>query len=212
MRVSWRGVGAAREAGRGAAIVAVLLACGAAPGISRGDEPARWATGAAIPVWIESVRVPAEQLDMVRRAFSTWSDAAEGAFRFVETSEFPATGIRVRFVRSDQSFGETMPYLDDRTGRIVRADVVVTTERPGDETYKLMVLYLTALHEVGHALGLPHTDDFRTIMYQFKRPADPDRYFLAYRRLIESTRDIGAENATGLAPADRAALRRLYRP
>src|SRR5262245_7173676 len=151
-------------------ILAALLACAAAPAVAPADSPARWATGATIPVWIESVHVPAEQLDMVRRAFRAWNDAADGAFRFAETSEFPATGIRVRFVRSDQSFGEAMPYLDDRTGRIVRADVVVTTERPGDQTHKLMVIYLTTLHEVGHALGLPHTDDFETIMYQFRRP------------------------------------------
>ena len=203
MRVSKRGLGA---------IVAALLACAAPPATAHDSAPARWPTGATIPVWIESVQVPAEHLDMVRRAFRVWSDAADGAFRFVETSEFPARGIRVRFVRSDQSFGETMPYLDDRTGRIVRADVVVTTERPGDQTYKMLVVYLTALHEVGHALGLPHTDDFGTIMYQFRRPTDPDRYFLAYRRLIDSTQDIGGEKATGLGPADRAALHRLYRP
>jgi hypothetical protein len=193
-------------------VVAGLVACATAPATAQDSSRARWATRATIPIWIESVGVPAEQLDMVRRAFRVWNDAADGAFRFAETSEFPSTGIRVRFVRSDPSFGEAMPYLDDRTGRIVRADVVVTTERPGDQTHKLMVIYLTALHEVGHALGLAHTDDFETIMYQFKRATDAKRYFVAYRRLIESTRDIGAEKATGLARADRAALRRLYPP
>lgn len=212
MRVAGRVLAAVREAMRHAAIVAGVFACGAAPTLADEASAARWATGATIPVWIESVGVPAEQLDMVRRAFRVWSDAADGAFRFAETSEFPSTGIRVRFVRSDPSFGEAMPYLDDRTGRIVRADIVVTTERPGDPTHKLMVIYLTALHEVGHALGLPHTDDFGTIMYQFKRATEAERYFLAYRRLIESPRDIGTEKATGLAQADRAALRRLYRP
>lgn len=212
MRVFGRGVRPTGEARRFAVGAVALLACIAAPAIAHAASATRWATGATIPVWIESVHVPPEQQDMVRRAFRVWSDAADGAFRFAETPEFPATGIRVRFVRSDQSFGETMPYIDDRTGRIVRADVVVTTERPGDQLHKLMVLYLTTLHEVGHALGLPHTADFGTIMYQFRRPTDPDRYFLAYRKRIESTSDIGAEKATGLGLADVEALRQLYRP
>src|SRR5262245_1267595 len=93
MRYSSRGQSRASRAGACVAFAAALLAFIAAPTIAHAASAARWATGATIPVWIESVRVPAEQLDMVRRAFRVWNDAADGAFRFAETSEFPATGI-----------------------------------------------------------------------------------------------------------------------
>jgi hypothetical protein len=59
-------------------------------------------------------------------------------------------------------------------------------------------------------LGLPHTDDFSTIMYRFRRRDDGERYFDAYRRLLRSNDDIGSASATGLAMADVNALRSLY--
>jgi hypothetical protein len=81
---------------------------------------------------------------------------------------------------------------------------------PGDRLQRKLVAYLTLLHEIGHALGLPHTDDFNTIMYRFRRPTDPARYFLRYRRRLGSERDVGSQHASGLSPADAAALRQLY--
>ena len=73
-----------------------------------------------------------------------------------------------------------------------------------------IVVYLTALHELGHALGLPHTDEFSDIMYSFRRPDDGERYFGAYRKKLRAIGDIGSASATGLSSADVAALRQLY--
>jgi hypothetical protein len=80
----------------------------------------------------------------------------------------------------------------------------------GDALDERIIIYLTALHELGHALGLPHTDDFSTIMYSFRRPDDGARYFGAYRRRLRAADDVGSPSASGVAPADIAALRRLY--
>lgn len=185
---------------------------GAAPAFGGPSRPERWAPGETIPVWMENVHVPPEHLDMVRRALATWAKASEGALVFRETPEFPPTGIRVRFVTGDIHFGETMPSTDHDSGWIVRADVVLSVDSPGDVLQKRLVLYLTALHEVGHALGLRHTDEFNAIMFRFRSPADPPRYFLRYRKALRSVEDIGREGASGLYPADHLALRKLYGP
>jgi hypothetical protein len=176
---------------------------------SPAQEATRWRPGAPITVWIERERVPPRYVEMVRRALGTWERAASRTIRFEEVAEFPPRGIRVHFAAGDSTFGEAAPSLD-RDGRIVRVEVVLSIDTPGDALQKQLVLYLTALHEIGHALGLTHTDDFDTIMYRFRRPSDPSRYFLRYRRTIGSAEDIGSPRASGLHARDLRALRRLY--
>src|SRR5262249_32351948 len=102
-----------------------------------------------------------------------------------------------------------VPRLDEQTGDIVSAEVYITGSIAGDLLRRQIVLYLTALHEIGHALGLPHTNDFGTIMYRFQRPDDGWRYFEVYRSKL-SAGEVGAAPATGLSAADIAALRELY--
>lgn len=190
----------------------LLCACAATAAGAPSGVPPRWDPTLEIPLWIEQPKVPPGLVEMVRRAARSWSRASGGALRFTDAAEFPSLGIRVRFVRDDENFGEAVPYVDRRTGRIVRADVVLVMDPPGDGLHKQLVVYLSALHELGHALGLSHVDDFGDVMYQFRRPADPDRFFLGYRKKLRSTRDIGSEAASGLTPQDVQALRRLYLP
>jgi len=143
----------------------------------------------------------------------TWTDAAEGRFTLETGATKDAAPIRVYFVGRESNYGETLPRIDRRTGAIVAADVVISADvvaAAGDALQQRIVAYLTALHELGHALGLPHTDDFSTIMYSFRRPDDGRRYFSAYRRRLRSADDIGSARATGLSDADVAALRTLY--
>ena len=55
-------------------------------------------------------------------------------------------------------------------------DVYVRPD-PGEGLLREAVVYLTCLHETGHALGLPHTANFDDIMYNFQYGGDIAEYF-----------------------------------
>ena len=79
-----------------------------------------------------------------------------------------------------------------------------------DPLERQIIVYLTALHEIGHALGMEHTVDITSIMYLFREPGDGDKFFGTYRRKLKSADDIGSSNATGISADDVVTLRALY--
>ena len=188
-----------------ACLIAVMVEMAALP------LPARWPVGATILVWMDPANAPAGAEGLVNRALGTWTDAVGRSVILTATHVKGDAVMRVRFARSRGEYGETVPHLDPRTGTIVGADVVIASDTGGDDpVMQRIVIYLTALHEIGHAIGLPHTDDFTDIMYSFRRPDDGARYFEAYRRRLRSPNAIGSAQATGLSPHDLAAVRELY--
>ena len=195
-----------------ALIIGMMLTGAAAPAL-RAQPPRRlprWPPQAVITVWLDGRSAPPGAAALVDRALVTWTRAAGGRFVMRNLQARDAAAIRVRFAHADGIYGETAPRIDRATGFIGSAEVLIAADIPGDAVQQRIVSYLTALHELGHALGLPHTDAFNDIMYAFRRPDDGARYFGAYRRLLRSSEDIGTERATGLSPADVAALRSLY--
>ena len=173
-----------------------------------------WANRSLISVWIDRQNMPARGDQLVERALRTWTTASDGAFTLRRTFIPREAGIRVVFNGADGNYGETRPRVDRATGLITEAEVAIAADSPieVDVTTRDIIVYLTALHELGHALGLEHTTNFDDIMYLFREPGDGARYFGNYRKLLRSADDIGSARATGLSAHDVATLRVLYDP
>ena len=185
----------------------------AAPAQSSLSPQAHWETRSVIQVWIDRQSLPVRGDQLVERAMHTWSIASDGAFTLRRTFLERDAGIRVYFNGAGGNYGETRPHVNRTTGLIDEAEVAIAADAPiqVDPLTRDIIVYLTALHELGHALGLEHTANFDDIMYLFRQPGDGPRYFGNYRKLLRSADDIGSAAATGLSTYDVTTLRGLYR-
>jgi len=182
------------------------------PAQSRRSPRVHWANRSMIQVWIDRENLPTRGDQLVERAMQTWGAASDGAFTIRRTFVERDAGIRVYFNGAGGNYGETRPHVNRATGLIDEAEVAIAADAPiqADPLTRDIIVYLTALHELGHALGLEHTTNFDDIMYLFREPEDGPRYFGNYRRLLRSADDIGTAAASGLSASDVATLRALY--
>ena len=173
-------------------------------------DASHWKRGTAIKVWVDPAGAPKGGDALVERAMKTWTGAAEGRFTLERVPSKDAAGIRVHFFTRDWRYGMTQARPDPATGLITEAEVVVAADADGDALDHQIVVYLTALHELGHALGMAHTAEFTDIMYLFREPGDGERFFGTYRKRLRSSDDIGTSRATGLSAEDVRVLKALY--
>ena len=119
--------------------------------------------------------------------------------------------LRLHWANGTSSlYGETEPMMvDGKRGANV---YVLPSIGPGrtDPLMRDTIVYLTCLHEGGHALGLVHTRSFADIMYSFQYGGDIAAYFWRYRDLLKTRADIPAHS--GISDADRVALRLALKP
>ena len=149
-------------------------------------------------------------------ALQAWQRGANGALRFEPGTESTAL-VRVYWVPANfGQYGEMRPLtVDGRRGAAVyiRPDTDALGEAIGqrardDPLFRDTVVYLTCLHELGHALGLEHTADYADIMYYFGFGGDIAAFFARYRDQLSSRRDIAG--VSGLSEGDLRRLRALY--
>jgi hypothetical protein len=189
----------------------VALALVLATQVSGLSPREHWALHSDIGVWVDGRSMPPRGDMLVDRAMQTWTKAGGGAFTLRRTFVPAGAGIQVHFNGANGNYGETLPHIA-ASGLIDRADVNIAADAPieVDSLTRDIIVYLTALHELGHALGLEHTRNFDDIMYLFRQPGDGERYFGNYRRLLRTADDIGSAKATGLSPSDVETLHALY--
>jgi hypothetical protein len=155
--------------------------------------------------------------ELAEWALATWESELGGTVEFAPVEDEDTAQVRLYWAAAaGGQYGEMRPI--DAGGRrgaavFVRPDVEglgpeVATRAGLDPLFRDSIVYLTCLHELGHALGLAHTANFEDIMYAFGYGGDIPAYFGRFRRQLTRRADI--PSASVLSAGDLAELRRLY--
>ena len=156
--------------------------------------------------------------DLAAWALGDWERATHGRLHFVPGEEASAL-VRIYWVEAEGGqYGETRAIeVNGRRGAavFVRPDTDalgpdIAKLARSDALFRDTIVYLTCVHELGHALGLRHTATFADVMYFFGFGGDIPRFFMRYRERLSERADI--PHVSGLSRGDLAQLDVLYAP
>jgi hypothetical protein len=175
----------------------------------------------AIPYFIEDGKgVPGYRdtdRELASLALNAWSRESKAKLKFTEAKSRESALIRFRWISPNEGlYGETQRVqVNGKAGAIVYVMPQVSAQgeplasrATQDSLLRDTIVYLTCVHELGHAVGLPHTRKFEDIMYYFGFGGDIVEYFMRYRNKLQSRSDIA--KYSGLSAADVQVLHNLY--
>ena len=172
------------------------------------------APAATLRYWVEPCAGAGRQCqpgdpELAAWALEAWQAASGGELTLEKSVDREAAQIRVYWTTGhDGLYGEARPIVvNGQRGAEVYVLPPPANETGRDPLLRDAIVYLTCLHETGHALGLAHTADFDDIMYSFEFGGDIPEYFARYRRRLSRRADIRTHS--GMSAADRQRLRRL---
>jgi hypothetical protein len=150
-------------------------------------------------------------------ALEAWTRESGGRLKFTRASSEGEALLRIRWITAGEgAFGEMRRFeVGGRQGAIAFVSPGVSSmgepfasRSARDRLFRDTIIYLTCVHEIGHALGLAHTANFEDIMYYFGYGGDLVAYFMRYRDKLKSRTDI--PRFSGLSPNDIAVLKKLH--
>ena len=123
--------------------------------------------------------------DFVREAVNRWESAGLG-YWYSWTSDSTEADItfgwRRTFGLRNQAGQTDLSW--DRAGNVLHASVVLATRSGEDSLFTDEALLDAAIHEVGHAMGMPHSTDSADVMFPTTRTGVLTERDLATARLL----------------------------
>ncbi|MFN8942251.1 MAG: hypothetical protein ACK6DZ_23855 [Acidobacteriota bacterium] len=125
-------------------------------------------------------------------AMEHWARGSEGLIQVRKVAREQDAEIRFRFMEPARRglYGQNLTH--EFNGRVVNEVVINPAMSRGEPDALLaeVILFLTCVHESGHALGPEHTRNFADIMYSFQYGGDLASYFERYRQRLKSAADM----------------------